>query len=197
MKPVVLIHGKPGLGKSTLAKSVALALQKSGVKAAHFSIGEQLRAISSGETESRYSKSLRAAHEVLYKHAHVTDPAIIHGVIGEFLEGGTDEIVVIDGHPRYMDITTEYEVTLNRLGWHTVLVVIIEGSDELARDRIEKRHRGEDGITEDPAWRLADYEQTMAPVLAWLAANYPTIHIDARNELEQKTHEVCSRIGGQ
>ena len=194
MKQVILVHGKPGLGKSTLAANVAQALLRQGVQAAHFSMGERLRAISGGEVVSQYTGVLRAEHAVLYRHAHVTDPAIIHGVVGEFLDATTDDVAVIDGHPRYMEIAHEYERALQAHGWHTALVVIIDGSDELACERMAKRHRSEHGVVEDPVWRLADYQKTMAPVLAWLAAQYPVLHVTASDDLEQKTRQVIERL---
>lgn len=194
MKPVVLIHGKPGLGKSTLAASVAAELKVQSTSAACFSIGQHLRAISGGQVASRYANQLAAEHDVLYRHAHVNDPAIIHGVIAEFLRSVTDDIVIIDGHPRYMDMVDEYEQTLNDCGWYTALVVIIDGTDELARERMAGRHRAGSGVQEDPAWRLEDYARTMTPVLTWLSSHYPTLHVDATNELQSKVEQVCRAV---
>lgn len=194
MRPVVLIHGKPGLGKSTLAASIAAELKGQGTAAACFSIGQQLRAISSGEVTSRYSDQLTAEHDVLYRHAHVNDPAVIHGVVAEYLQSVTDEMAIIDGHPRYMDMVDEYEQTLNECGWYTALVVIIDGSDDLARERMAARHRGDSGMQEDLTWRLEDYSKTMAPVLAWLSSHYPSVHVNASNELHNKVEQVCRAI---
>lgn len=194
MKPVVLIHGKPGLGKSTLATSVTAELKAQGVAAACFSIGQQLRAISGGEVQSRYARQLTAEHDILYRHAHVNDPVVIHGVVAEFLQSVVDGMVIIDGHPRYMDMVDEYEQTLNECGWYTALVVIIDGSDGLARERMARRHRGEAGMEEDPTWRLDDYSHTMAPVLTWLSSRYPTVHVNANDELHAKVEQVCRAI---
>ena len=194
MKPVVLIHGKPGLGKSTLATSVAAALRAQGTAVACFSIGQRLRSISSGELASRYVDQLAAEHDALYRHAHVNDPVVIHGVVAEFLRSVTEGLVIIDGHPRYMDMVDEYEQTLNECGWYTALVVIIDGSDDLARERMARRHRGEAGMEEDPAWRLDDYSHTMTPVLTWLSSRYPTIHVNANDELYGKVEQVCRAI---
>lgn len=191
---MILIHGKPGLGKSTLARSVTDALNAGKTHAACFSIGARLRAISAGEIASQYSGELLSEHDTLYRHAHVNDPVIIHGVVAEYLRSVAEDIVIIDGHPRYMEMVDEYERVLNECGWYTALVVIIDGSDELAHERMSERHRDENGITEDQSWRLADYALTMGPVLNWLAAHYPTLHIDATNTLEQKTGQVVERI---
>ena len=191
MKPVILIHSKPGLGKSTLAVAVAAELRSQGTTAACLSIGQRLRAISGGSVTSRYASALASEHDVLYRHAHVNDPAIIHGVVAEFLRSVTDDIVIIDGHPRYMEVVGDYEQTLNDCGWYTALVVIIDGTDELARERMTERHRSDSGMQEDPTWRLDDYSLTMEPVLAWLSSRYPTTHVKADSELHNKVEQVC------
>lgn len=194
MKKIVLFHSKPGLGKSTLAKSVAEQLNQAGTSAAVFSIGERLRAISSGQLPSKYSGELAANKDVLFAHAHVDDPRVIHGVVAEYLQQTDSEMILIDGYPRYEVMLQGYEAMLQANGCETKLVVIIDGSDTLARERMEKRGRVMSGFVEDPAWRLKDYAITMTPVLNWLSGHYPTLHVDATLLLEQKTAEVIDQL---
>lgn len=192
MKYVVLVHGKPGLGKTTLAGSIAETLAAQGISTGRFSLGERLRAISSGETESVYTPVLTAQNNVLHKHQHITDPTVIHGVVSEFLQGTSADIVIIDGHPRYQETTQGYSDAMAAAGRKTLCVVIIDGSDDLAVERMASRAR--EGVSEDYRWRLADYQTTMAPVFAWLKSNYPVVHINAANELPSKTAEACNYI---
>lgn len=193
-KSIVLVHGKPGLGKTTLARSVVNALRQGGVAAEHFSIGERLRAISSGEVVSQFSMQLASQHDTLYRHAHVTDPAIIHGVVGEYLQQTAANVVVIDGHPRYMETAKDYSQATSSLGWRTAGVIVLNGDDNLAGERMKERDRGEHGYTEDILWRLADYAKTMNPVLEWLSQHYETTNVGANLPLEQKTAQVVAAI---
>lgn len=194
MKNIVLFHSKPGLGKSTLAKSVAEQLNQAGTPAAVFSIGERLRAISAGQLPSKYARELAANKDVLFAHAHVDDPRIIHGVVAEYLQQTDLATILIDGYPRYEVMLQGYEAMLQANGCETKLVVIIDGSDTLARERMKKRGRVMSGFVEDPAWRLKDYAITMTPVLSWLGSHYPTLHVDATLPLEQKTAEVIDQL---
>jgi len=200
MQNIILIQSKPGLGKTLLAKTVAQALTEQGIAADHFSMGDTLRGMLEGTVESRYLDALRAYHYELSHHLPIPDAELTADIAGEFCEASAArgvQVSVIDGYPRYAHLLPAFQRVATEHNLHVVLLVILEGSDELATRRIVGRDRQALGQVENAAERLQNYATESAPVVESLAKLYPTVRIDALLELEQKTAKVIAAVAGK
>lgn len=194
---IVLIHSKPGLGKTTLAKSVVTALNGRGVTANHFSMGDTLRGILDGSIPSRFAGEVRRYGQELAHHQPVPDGELTADIVGEFCDQSAAagiQLSVIDGYPRYELLFPAFERLCQEREIEVLLVVVIDGDDELAAERIMARGRHVVGVAENAAARLQDYSTVSAPIVARLAANYASIRIDAYAELGDKTAQVVAAV---
>ncbi len=197
MHMIVLIQSKPGLGKSTLAQSVVAALNQAGITADRLSMGDTLRGISSGDIPSRFASEVRRYQSELSHHLPIPDGALTAEIVGEFCEQSTQRgthVSVIDGYPRYELLLPGFQRLLAEHSLRVGLLVILEGSDELATQRITSRHRQALGVAENAAERLRNYAEESAPIVERLAALYPTLRVDAANELRDKTAAVAQAV---
>jgi|GEM_PF-5656976 len=191
---VILIQSKPGLGKSTLAKSVVSALCEQGIMAERMSLGDQLRAISDGEITSAFSEQLRAYRDLLAHHGTLDDPELVHGIVQEALDRSSASIVVIDGHPRYQRLVPGFMQIVERGEINLVKLVILDGTDQFAIERMHDRSRELFGVQENAAERLATHTCDTQPAIDQLERRYGALHIDATRPLEEKTSTVLSCI---
>lgn len=97
MAKIIVVHGEPGSGKSTQSKRLA-DLSTPELKIAHISAGESIRAIRTGEVESKYTPN-QINHPDMdedVKHKVVND------IMFEFINReGAETVVLVDGYPRY------------------------------------------------------------------------------------------------
>lgn len=194
MKQLVLIQSKPGLGKTTLAKSVVEQLKQSGVNALHFSLGERLRAISDEEVQSYFSGQMAYFKDVLAHHGTIDDPELIHGIVLEAIEELPADVVVIDGYPRYMRLVDGFSGMVNRGDIKLVTFVVIDGSDSFAKERMMNRGRKLFGVTEDMEERLATHRNSVEPAIIELERRFGALHVDAARPLSEKTADTCSHV---
>lgn len=188
-KNIVLIQSKPGLGKSTLAANVVAALNQKGVAATHLSLGDRLRAVCDQLVPSQHYEQLSQYRDVLQRHEPVPDFSLVHRIVEEYVNTNPG-LSVIDGYPRYMEALEGFLQSVSKNNYHIVAVILLDGSDELATERMNSRARRSLGAKEQAAKRLASHYKTTEPVFALLAAQFPTYSIDASKELTEKTAEV-------
>ena len=194
MKKLVLIQSKPGLGKTTLAKSVVEKLNAEGFSAQHFSLGERLRAISDEEVQSKFSGQMAYFKDALAHHGTIDDPDLIHGIVLEAIDELPSDVIVIDGYPRYTrlvdgfsDMVAEGEVKL-------ICLVVIDGSDSFAKERMSNRGRKLFGVREDMDERLATHRNNVEPAIIELERRFGALHVDATRPLSEKTADTCSHV---
>jgi len=97
MAKIIVVHGKPGSGKTTQSKRLA-SLSTPELRIVHVSAGETIRAIRTGGLASRYTPN-RINHPDMdesEKHRVVNDIMFEH-VDRE----GAGAVVLVDGYPRY------------------------------------------------------------------------------------------------
>ncbi len=193
MPNVVLIQSKPGLGKTLLAKTVVEALNKQGITADHFSMGDKLRGMFDGTVQSRFTGELKKYRYELSHHLAVPDAELTADIAGEFCEQSAArgvQVSVIDGYPRYPHLLPVFYRIVGEYNLKIILLVVLQGSDELATSRIIGRDRQALGEEENATERLRSYAQISAPVVEGLTKEYTTLPIDAADDLEQK----CTRV---
>lgn len=193
-KNIVLVHSKPGLGKTTLARSVAQALNDAGITADHFSMGDMLRGMLDGSIDSPLTAELEKYHYELSHHLPVPDGELTADIAAEFIKRSGAQISVIDGYPRYELLLPGFRRIIAQNALNIVLVVVLQGSDELATERIVGRNRQALGEAENATARLKNYAEVSVPVVAKLAAEYPVLYVDAAKELEDKTAHVVQVV---
>jgi adenylate kinase family enzyme len=191
---VLLIQSKPGLGKSTLAKSVVNMLRKQGIDAERLSLGDQLRGISSGDIESAFSDRLAAHKDLLDHNGTLDDPDLIHGIVSEALDRSNAKIMVLDGHPRYQRIVPGFIKLVEKGEINLLKLVILDGTDQFAIERMHDRDRELSGVAENAAERLATHQRDCQSAIDQLERRYGALHIDATRPLEEKTAAVVSCI---
>ncbi len=191
---VILIQSKPGLGKSTLARSVVAALTARRMKAVHLSLGDRLRAISRGEIRSNYAYALREYSEMLAHHGILDDPDIIHGIALEALDQLGADVTIIDGYPRYPRLVDGFIEHVEAGEIDLVRLVVLDGSDAFASQRMQDRGRTLSGVTEDMPERLATHAVETEPAIERLEERFGALHLDAHLPLAEKTAAVVSCI---
>lgn len=197
MPNIVLIQSKPGLGKTLLAKTVVEALNKQGITADHFSMGDKLRGMFDGTVQSRFTGELQKYRYELSHHLPVPDAELTADIAGEFCEQSAArgvQVSVIDGYPRYPHLLPAFHRIVNEYQLNVILLVVLDGSDELATSRIIGRDRQALGQAENAVERLQSYAKISAPVVEGLAKEYQTLRIDASNELGKKCDQVVVAI---
>ena len=191
---ILLIQSKPGLGKSTLANSVVTRLNEMGASAERMSMGDLLRGISSGDIESAFAEKLYAYKDFLAHNGTLDDPTLIHGIVREALERSEAKIMVVDGHPRYQRLVSGFMKMVDRGQITLVKLVILDGTDKFATERMHDRSRELFGVKEDVAERLATHAREVQPGIDRLERRYGALHIDATRPLDEKTSAVVSCI---
>lgn len=194
MKQLVLVQSKPGLGKTTLAKSVVEQLNQQGVSAVHFSLGERLRAISDDEVQSKFSGQMAYFKDVLAHHGTIDDPNLIHGIVLEAIEELQADIVVIDGYPRYTRLVDGFSDMVEKGEVKLITMVVIDGSDNFAKERMGNRGRKLFGVAEDMEARLADHRNGVEPAIIELERRHGAFHVDATRPLSEKTADTCNHV---
>ncbi len=97
MAKIIVVHGKPGSGKSTQSKRLA-DLSTSELKIAHVSAGESIRAIRTGEVESKYRPDQINHPDMQEAEKH----RVVNDIMFEFINRESAEaVVLVDGYPRY------------------------------------------------------------------------------------------------
>lgn len=194
MKQLVLIQSKPGLGKTTLAKSVVEKLNQDGTTAMHFSLGERLRSISDEEVQSKFSGQMAYFKDVLAHHGTIDDPDLIHGIVLEAIEELSEDIIVIDGYPRYLRLVDGFSEMVDRGDVKLISMVVIDGSDSFAKERMSNRGRKLFGVAEDMEERLATHRNNVEPAIIELERRYGAFYVDATRPLSEKTADTCSHV---
>lgn len=193
-KRVVLVQSKPGIGKTTLAKSVVKELNKQGINAAHFALGERLRAISDEEVQSNFTGQMAYFKDVLAHHGTIDDPRLIHGIVLEAIEQLDASVVVIDGYPRYRRLVGGFISLVQNGEIKLITMVVIDGSDAFAKERMSNRGRKLFGVAEDAAARLVTHHQNIEPAIRELERRHGAFHVDATWPLSEKTEQVVAEI---
>jgi adenylate kinase family enzyme len=191
---IILVQSKPGLGKSTLARAITKALIEQGIGADFLNLGERLRAISEGHITSSFTAQLRENRDALMHHGIIDDPALIHGIVLEALDKADASITVIDGYPRYIRLIDQFMQMVDKREVILVQLVILDGSDRFAIERMHDRGRELSGVAEDAQERLEMHHRNSQVAINRLEARYGALHVDAHRPLEEKTAAVLSCI---
>jgi adenylate kinase family enzyme len=172
-RSMIMLHGKPGSGKSTLGKSLEASFTSEDVAAKHVSLGDQVRAIYHGERGSYYTNVIRRHLESGDPHAPL-DRSIAYGVVLEALQRpdvDAADLIFLDGYPRSHD-QVEGVLELASGGDYDIRGLLqTEVDTEIAYRRLMKRNRplGRAALNDaDIRRRFQTYDQDTPAMLAEL-----------------------------
>jgi adenylate kinase family enzyme len=177
---LLLLTGKPYSGKSTIAKKLASETSPKNTK--HFSIGDRLRGIASGEIESDHTAAVRQHSEALKQHQAIADQELPVKLFTEFIGiHSRVDLVLLDGFPRYADRISGFQTATKEIGTKLLAVCLVDVSDDVVRQRASGREQRYADVTEDEAFitsRLMDYQQNSAAVFEQLGSQVPAYTLD-------------------
>lgn len=142
-RSMIMLHGKPGSGKSTLGKSLADSFTSEETTARHVSLGDQVRAIYHGERHSYYTNTIRRHLESDDPHAPL-DRSVAYGVVLETLQHpdiDAADLIFLDGYPRSQDQVEGIVELANGGGYDLRGLLQTEVNSEIAYRRLMKRNR--------------------------------------------------------
>lgn len=184
MPNIAAINGAPGSGKSTLAKK----FKESVPNVYHVSAGDRLRAINTGQADSKYKDALLAQTSQL-RESRPVDHELVTKIIFEFVEQcPTSAIVLLDGYPRYIDQINIFFDTLNSQGHLYLGALHLRISQATSIDRIVHRGTriGEKPVTEEfVKWRFQEYNNLTVPAVELLTHYGPVIDVNVEDSLEK------------
>jgi adenylate kinase family enzyme len=202
---VILVHGKPGAGKSTLCQG-ALREAKTwtqGIRAQHLSVGQRFRSILTGETHSDYYRAVQTAVTnskeavpSMALHPH----SLVQGIVEEYLASHQQTgITLIDGYPKEPELIPVIGEAIKDSKLTLIGCIALNVSDETAVRRQLARldtdgHPLYDEIT--ARQRVAAHNSDVVPVLTALGQTYGQVSIYGEQTSENVLAEF-TRILGQ
>lgn len=173
MSALLLIGGPPASGKTTLGEGF---VEQFDGEVFHLSIGDHLRAIAMGSTESRFSEEIRQ-HSSLLKKTEPLPVELVQGVVLEVVDDfggsteGEDALFVLTGYPRRRN-QLELAVGLTRR-FATSALIELTCDKAVLLGRLEgrqERYLEEDfEVSAKLNERLFEYESETRPTLEFLA----------------------------
>jgi adenylate kinase len=177
----ILLLGPQGSGKGTQAKKISEAY---GIP--HISTGDLYRAAIAAGTELGKSVApLLAAGQLVPDE--ITIPLIREKVLEA--ESG----FVLDGYPRNLAQAEALDELLDEIGRPLSTIVLLELSDDVARERLTKRAELEGRADDRPEAierRLRDYHEQTEPVVDHYLATGKLVKMHAERPIEEVWAEI-------
>ena len=179
LKQTFILIGPPGSGKGTQAELLADSL-----RAVHLSSGQVLRDHASLAVKSEMERG----ELVREKEVDI--------ILESSLKSASEDAIwILDGYIRLAQDKAWLEASLARVGRSIDMVIIIDVSESLCRERVMSRGRADDTAE---AWteRWAEFETITMPVIKSLE-RLPHIHIDGSGDTQTINDQIISALGKQ
>jgi adenylate kinase len=179
----ILLLGPQGSGKGTQAKKISEAYE-----IPHIATGDMFRAaIASGSELGRRVAPLLAAGEL------VPDDVTIALIRDRLSEDDAQEGFVLDGFPRNLAQAEALDAMLEEIDRPLSAVVLLELTDDIARERLAKRAAIEGRADDQPAAierRLRDYHEQTEPVVDHYLATGKLVKMHAERPIDEVWAEI-------
>jgi adenylate kinase len=179
----ILLLGPQGSGKGTQAKKISEAYE-----IPHIATGDMFRAaIASGSELGRRVAPLLAAGEL------VPDDVTIALIRDRLSEEDAQEGFVLDGFPRNLAQAEALDAMLEEIDRPLSAVVLLELTDDIARERLAKRAAIEGRADDQPAAierRLRDYHEQTEPVVDHYLATGKLVKMHAERPIDEVWAEI-------
>lgn len=181
----VLIVGSQGSGKGTQAKRISAEY---GIP--HVATGDLYRAAVAAGTELG-----RSVEPILAEGRLVPDEITIPLIREELLK--TADGFVLDGFPRNLAQAEALDGLLEELGRPLSIVLLLELSDDISRERLLRRARLEGRADDTPEAideRLATYHEKTQPVVDHYLATGNLVKVHAERPVEEVWDEIVKAL---
>jgi adenylate kinase len=179
----ILLLGPQGSGKGTQAKKISEAYE-----IPHIATGDMFRAaIASGSELGRKVAPLLAAGEL------VPDDVTIALIRDRLSEDDAQDGFVLDGFPRNLAQAEALDAMLEEIDRPLDVVVLLELTDDIARERLAKRAAIEGRADDQPAAierRLRDYHGQTEPVVDHYLATGKLVKMHAERPIDEVWAEI-------
>jgi adenylate kinase len=179
----ILLLGPQGSGKGTQAKKISEAYE-----IPHIATGDMFRAaIASGSELGRKVAPLLAAGEL------VPDDVTIALIRDRLSEDDAQDGFVLDGFPRNLAQAEALDAMLEEIERPLSAVVLLELTDDIARERLAKRAAIEGRADDQPAAierRLRDYHEQTEPVVDHYLATGKLVKMHAERPIDEVWAEI-------
>jgi adenylate kinase len=179
----ILLLGPQGSGKGTQAKKISEAYE-----IPHIATGDMFRAaIASGSELGRKVAPLLAAGEL------VPDDVTIALIRDRLSEDDAQDGFVLDGFPRNLAQAEALDAMLEEIDRPLSAVVLLELTDDIARERLAKRAAIEGRADDQPAAierRLRDYHEQTEPVVDHYLATGKLVKMHAERPIDEVWAEI-------
>jgi adenylate kinase len=181
----VLIVGSQGSGKGTQAKRISAEY---GIP--HISTGDLYRAAVAAGTELG-----KAVEPILAEGRLVPDEITIPLIREELLK--TQDGFVLDGFPRNIAQAEALDELLEDLGRPLSIILLLELSDDVSRERLLKRARLEGRVDDTPEVideRLVTYHEKTQPVVDHYLATGNLVKVHGERSIDEVWAEIADAL---
>jgi adenylate kinase len=177
--------GSQGAGKGTQAKRISAEY---GIP--HIATGDLYRAAIAAGTPLG-----KAVEPILAEGKLVPDEITIPLIREELLR--TSNGFILDGFPRNLAQAQALDELLDELGRPLSAILLLELSDDIARDRLLRRARIEGRVDDTPEVideRLATYHEKTQPVVDHYLATGNLVKVHAERRIEEVWSEIAKAL---
>ena len=181
----VLVLGPQGAGKGTQAKRISAEY---GIP--HIATGDLYRAAIADGSELG-----KAVEPILAEGKLVPDEITIPLIRDELLKA--DDGFVLDGFPRNVAQAEALDELLEELDRPLSIILLLELSDDVARERLLRRAKLEGRVDDTPDVvdeRLATYHEKTQPVVDHYLATGNLVKVHAERSIEEVWSEISNAL---
>ncbi|KKS94304.1 MAG: hypothetical protein A3H59_02810 [Candidatus Jacksonbacteria bacterium RIFCSPLOWO2_02_FULL_43_9] len=182
---IIFLMGIAGSGKGTQGE---LLQQRYGF--ASIEVGKIFRTIATEDSPRGHSISERLEKGIHMEDSETTP--LVEEALRDLLQN--HDKIIIDGYARRETQAQDALDMMQRLGISHVVVLAIEIPEDVARKRLEDRHRNDD-TPETIQHRIDHFYSSVKPAIDYFARNCKTVFIDGYQEQEKVHQDIVKELG--